>query len=67
LVKKQAVSKNPELDNSMLDIFYGNYQIVQGLNIPFKSVSKVGDQTILTTTVEKVEINTPISNEDFKP
>ena len=67
LIKKQAIAKNAELDNAMLDTFYSDYQIVQGLKIPFKSVSKVGDQTILTIVIKKVEINTPIPDSDFKP
>ena len=67
LVKKQAVSKNAELDNSVLDTFYSDYQTVQGLKIPFKSVSKVKEQTILTATIKKVEVNIPIQDDSFKP
>ncbi|MEP6949816.1 MAG: hypothetical protein ABI863_11100 [Ginsengibacter sp.] len=67
LVKKQAVSKNAELDNSMLETFYSNYQTVQGLKMPFKSVSKIKEQTILTITIKKVELNIPIQDSIFKP
>jgi hypothetical protein len=67
LVKKQALSKNAELNNSMLDTFYSDYQTVQGLKIPFKSVSKIKEQTILTITIEKVELNVPVQGNVFKP
>lgn len=67
LVKKEALSKNAELDNSMLDTFYSDYQTVQGLKLPFKSISKIKEQIILTITIEKVELNTPIRSSVFKP
>ena len=67
LVKKQALSKNAELNNSMLETFYSDYRTVQGLKIPFKSVSKIKEQTILTITIEKVELNVPILSNVFKP
>jgi hypothetical protein len=67
LIKKQAVSKNPELDNSTLNIFYSDYRTVDGIKIPFKSISKVNDQIILTITIEKVEMNKAIPDSEFKP
>jgi hypothetical protein len=67
LVKKQSVSKNAELDSSMLDTFYSAYREINGIKIPFKSISKVNGQIILTITVEKVQLNVPIQNSEFKP
>lgn len=67
LAEKQAVSKNPELDSSIVNIFYSDYRAVEGIKIPFKSVSKVGDQTILTITVQKVDINVNIEDSEFEP
>jgi hypothetical protein len=67
LAEKQAVSKNPELDSSIVNIFYSDYRAVEGIKIPFKSVSKVGDQTILTVMVQKADINVNIGNSEFEP
>ena len=67
LAEKQAVSKNPELDSSVVNIFYDDYRTVEGIKIPFKSVSKVGDQTILTIMVQKADINVNIGNSEFEP
>jgi len=66
LAKKQAVSKNAELNNSMLETFYSDYRAVQGLRVPFKSVSKIKQQTILTISIEKVELNVPVQDNVFK-
>ena len=67
LLKKQAISKNSELDNSMLDIYYSNYQVIKGIRVPFQTIMKTGIQTILTIKNTKVDINLPISDASFKP
>lgn len=67
LVKKQAVSKNEELDKSMLDTYYSDYTTIEGIKFPFKMISKVGDQTILTITVKKMQLNVAIQDSIFKP
>ena len=67
LLKKETLSKNEELDNSMIDIYYSDYKTVQGIKIPFQSVIKIKDQIILTIAVKKVQLNTPIPDKDFKP
>jgi hypothetical protein len=67
LVKKQAVSKNEELDSSLIDIFYSDYREVNGIKMPFKSVTKAGEQTILTIIIEKVDFDEPVSDDEFKP
>ena len=67
LVKKQAISKNAELDNSLLDTYYSDYKVVEGVKFPFKMVSKVNDQTILTIIVTDLQLNVPIPDNDFKP
>jgi hypothetical protein len=67
LLKKQAVSKNAELDNSLLNTYYSDYTITGAIKTPFKMISKIGDQTILTITVKKLQLNTPIDDGSFKP
>jgi hypothetical protein len=67
LLKKQAVSKNEELDKSMLDTYYSDYTTVEGIKFPFKMVSKVGDQTILTIIIKKLQLNAAIADNIFKP
>ena len=66
LIKKQAISKNAEMHNALLDIYYSDYHKVNGVNIPFKIISKSGEQTILTITTQKAEINIPISDSEFQ-
>ena len=67
LVKKSAVSKNAEMENAMLNTFYSDYGEVKGVRIPYKAISKTDDgQTILSITVEKIEINTPIPDAEFE-
>lgn len=67
LVKNQAITKNEELDGSLLDFYYNNYLNVEGLKFPFEMVSKINDQTILTVTVNEVKLNKPISDAEFEP
>lgn len=67
LVKKEMTSKNNELNGSLIDLFYTDYREINGIKIPFKVVSKAGDQTILTIVIEKVNLNEPINNDAFKP
>jgi len=67
LLKKHAVSKNAELDNSLLDTYYSDYTTVDGLKFPFRMISKVGDQTILTITIKKLQLNAAIPDSSFKP
>lgn len=67
LVKKQAVSKNTEMDNSLLDIFYSDYRTVQGIKIPFRTVCTTNGQSILVITVKDLKSNTPVSTGIFRP
>jgi hypothetical protein len=65
LTMKTAISKNTEMQGSMLDTFYSDYRGVDGVKIPFKAVSKAGDQSILTITIDKAELNKPIDDKEF--
>lgn len=65
IVQKQAVSKNAELDNSLLNIYYSNYKNFDGILLPGKTVTKAGDQTILTIVTEVVRLNEPIAGYIF--
>ncbi|HKR04846.1 MAG TPA: hypothetical protein VJY62_09435 [Bacteroidia bacterium] len=67
LMMKSAVSKNEEMKNAIINTFYSDYRSVNGLKIPFKSISKVNDQTILTVTIDKVELNVSVPDSIFKP
>jgi hypothetical protein len=67
IVKKQAVAKNTELKNSMLDILYGDYRTTGGITTPFKTTCLADGQTVLTITVQEVKLNEPIESNSFKP
>ena len=62
---KQAVSKNAEMGGSLLSIYYSDYREVDGIRLPFKSVSKIEEQIILTVTIDKVVINSDIKDKEF--
>ena len=67
LVKKRSVSKNAEMQNAMLNTLYSDYNEVNGIKIPYKSISKTDDgQMILTITIKKVEINVPVPDSEFQ-
>ena len=66
LLKKTAVSKNEEMENKLLDTYYSDYREVNGLKFPFVATSKINDQTILTITVNKIEINVPVPDSEFQ-
>jgi hypothetical protein len=65
LVKKTAISKNAELNNAVLDTYFTDYTEVQGVKIPFKTVHKIKDQTILTVTIKKSDLNQTVPDEIF--
>lgn len=67
LVKKQAISKNTELDNSMLDILYSNYDTIEGITVPHKISCISNGQTILIITVKDTKLNLPVADHIFKP
>jgi hypothetical protein len=66
LLKKRAVAKNAELSHGLLDTYYSDYRDVEGIKVPFKTVSKIEDQTVLTVVIHKLQLNVPIANEAFK-
>jgi hypothetical protein len=67
LMMKSAVSKNEEMKNAIINTFYSDYRSASGLQVPFKSISKVNEQTILTVTIDKVELNAPVPDSIFQP
>lgn len=67
LVKKQAPSKNTELEKNILDTYYRDYRTVVGITIPFIQESKNNNQPVLTITIKKISINRPIADAEFKP
>lgn len=66
LYLKTAIAKNAELQGALLHIYFSEYKNVEGLNISFQQVSKVGDQTILTVMVKEVILNSDIRDDEFK-
>ena len=66
MVKKEAVSKNEEMENKLLDIFYSDYRDMNGIKIPSLLTCKSGEQTVLTITIQKIEMNVPIPDTDFQ-
>jgi hypothetical protein len=67
LVKKQAPSKNIELEKNILDTYYRDYRTVEGITIPFVQESKANNQPVLTITIKKIKLNRPIADAEFKP
>jgi hypothetical protein len=67
LLMKTSVSKNSELQGSTLNTWYSDYRKVGNIRIPFKAVSKSGDQVILEVTVENAVLNVPIADDEFQP
>jgi hypothetical protein len=67
LLKKQALSKNAELEGSLLDTYYRDYRTVEGITIPFVAENKSNNQPVLTITIKKMVLNEPIADAEFKP
>ena len=67
IVLKIAPSKNTEMQGAVLNTMISDYRDIGGIKIPFKSISRLGDQNILTVTVEKASLNESISDQEFKP
>lgn len=66
ILMKIALSKNIELQGTMLTTRYGDYRDVNGIKIPFKSSSTSNDQLILEITVTKAETNVTIDEHEFQ-
>ena len=67
LAKKRVVSKNTEMDNTMLDIFYSDYRLTGGIRMPHKISCTSNGQNILTITVKEIKLNLPMTDSFFKP
>jgi outer membrane lipoprotein-sorting protein len=67
LVKKQAISKNTEMENAPMDILYSNYQSTGNIKIPHTITCSTGGQKILTITVNTVKLNDPMPDSMFQP
>jgi len=67
IVLKIAPSKNTEMQGAVLNTLYSDYRDIGGVKIPFSSVSRLGDQNILTVRIEKAVLNQPIAEKEFKP
>ncbi len=67
LIAKSATAKNVELQATPLKIYYSDYKDVEGIRIPFRTVCESGEQMILTITIAKAVINTPLEDKVFQP
>lgn len=67
IVLKIAPSKNEEMHGEMLNTLYSDYRDTGGIKIPFKSVSRLGDQNILTITIDKASVNETVLEDEFQP
>ena len=67
LAKNQAISKNAEMNNAPLDIFYSNYLQTGNVRIPHKISCTSEGQKILTITVESIKLNAPMTDKMFQP
>jgi hypothetical protein len=67
LVKKQAVSKNSEMDKAVMDIFYSEYKQTGNIKIAHKINCTTGGQRILLITVDSVKLNEPMEDSRFQP
>jgi hypothetical protein len=67
LIMKTALSKNAELQGTVLNTSYSDYRSVKGIKIPFRSVSTSNDQLVLEISVETAEINVPMDDREFQP
>ena len=66
LIMKRALSKNDELEKTILDAYFSDYREVNGVKIPFVVSYKLKDQNILKITTEKVEMNLKVEDSIFK-
>jgi hypothetical protein len=67
LVKKQALSKNSEMDKAPMDIFYSDYQVTGNIKLPRLINCTTDGQRILLITVDSVKLNEPIADSQFQP
>ena len=67
LVKKRAMSKNTEMENTMLDIVYSDYKLTGGIKTPHKISCTSEGQKILVITVKSIKLNSPVADSFFKP
>jgi len=67
LAIKSAIAKNVELQGALLETTFSDYRDVGGIKIPFQSVSKSEDQTILIITIDKADVNLLVDEKEFHP
>ena len=63
---KRDLSKNDELEKTILETYFLDYRKINGVKISFVVSYKFEDQNILKITTEKVEINVKVDNSIFK-
>lgn len=67
MVLKVAASKNVELQGALLSTYFSDYRTIDGIKIPFKTISEADGQMILTVTIKSAVLNSPIDDKIFQP
>lgn len=67
LLLKVAISKNVELQGTLLKTFFSDYRDVDGIKIPFKSISESDGQMILSITIKNAEVDSAVDDKIFHP
>jgi outer membrane lipoprotein-sorting protein len=66
LLRKDAISKNEEMQGAAMTTIYSDYKTVDGLRFPFTAISTSNGQPILTVTINQITINPAIKDDVFK-
>jgi outer membrane lipoprotein-sorting protein len=66
LVMKRALSKNDELEKTILDAYFSDYREINGVKIPFVVSYRFKVQNILKITTERVQMNEKVVDSIFK-
>lgn len=67
LLKKQAVSKNNELDNSVIDAFYSDYSREGNIVVPHNIRYAIKTQDILIVKISGIKFDLPVDDKMFQP
>src|SRR5258706_3432450 len=66
IMMKKTVSGNSEMGGAAVDIYYNDYRNVNNIKIPFKTVVRTKDQTLLSVTMNIAELNTAVADTEFQ-
>jgi len=64
IAMRMTVNSGP-MKGQVIDAVSSDFQEVDGVMIPFSFIQKVGGQTMLEFIANEVEINVPLTDEEF--